>query len=276
MPKLKQYGVITPEEYEQTKREGKFLISDDVTCSYCESPVTLHETLDPSRHQYTKYFHCEQHERLVLAMHLYPGSPALAKESPRYGQMDFHFSLNEPYLSSTMRIGSVATQRGCPFCDRYMPLVRNRTDLQGTVCLLNRSFFCEDCGVSFRIVVEQQETNQKVLALRFQPNTAYMEDLLVVETPITETAPTTLSDEEIAARFLESHLLEDAEHFQPRKEVYTRYEALCATYNTKPLEDRKLYQQLRKLYNVEDTRRRIDGIPTRGFIGIRCLNLTDD
>ena len=41
MTQLQNYGVITQEEYEQAEREGKFLITDDVVCSYCQAPIRV-------------------------------------------------------------------------------------------------------------------------------------------------------------------------------------------------------------------------------------------
>ena len=277
MAKLQRYGAITPEEYEQAERDGKFLITDRVVCSYCEEPVTYRETYDPYHHHNKQIFYCQQHKELRLSMVAYPGYPAIPKEAPRYKQMHFFFSELERNRFSEEQWEYLAENKGCPFCDRYMSSVDRAPKRDSS--LLNQPLLCPDCGVSFRIVVEQQETNQKVLEMRFQPEAKYIEDKAPPENIIeaeTEINPATLSDEAYMMWFLETHLIEDSEYFQPYQEIYSRYEQSCGTNNRQPLEDRKLYQKLRELYSVENTRRRIDGIPTRGFIGIRCVDPTDD
>ena len=41
MAKLETYGVITEEEYKQAERDGNFLITDTLVCSYCQAPVRV-------------------------------------------------------------------------------------------------------------------------------------------------------------------------------------------------------------------------------------------
>ena len=276
MSQLQNYGVITQEEYEQAEREGKFLITDDVVCSYCQAPIRV---------QNQEKLYCQQHQQLALSMHWWPDYPGVPKEVPRYKQMHFHLSRIDPLRSlfSEERVTDLAANKGCPFCDRYMsavdPLIEERQ-----ISLLNKRLFCPECGVCFRIVVEADEKTQTALALRFQPEASSLEVKLPPEdTPPpedvieadTQIDPFTLSDDDFTIWFLEENLVADPEHFLPNQEVYRRYQQVCSTYYRQPLEDRRLYQSLRKLYSVSSTRRRIDSIPTRGFLGVRSVDPND-
>ena len=161
MPKLKTQGVITEDELKQAERDGKFLIADTVTCSYCDQPVTV--DTDP------QYLYCPQHYQLALSLHWYPGYPAVPYDAPRYKQMHFHLSQlerNQP-LFDRRQPEYIAREKGCPFCDRYMSAVDPRREGERDVSLLNQKMFCPECGVSFLIEVVGVEQR---LQMRFTPD----------------------------------------------------------------------------------------------------------
>lgn len=167
MPKLKTYGVITEEEVKQAERDGKFLIVDTVTCSYCQKPVSVDEN--------PKYLYCPQHYQLALSMAMYPGYPAVAKDAPRYKQMHFFLSKlerNRTLFDSEKR-HDIAREKGCPFCDRYMSPVEPPREMEKDVSLLNQPMFCPECGVSFRLqVIARTDGEQNLLQMRFTPDAA--------------------------------------------------------------------------------------------------------
>ena len=169
MPKLQTQGVITEEELKQAERDGKFLIADNVTCSYCDQPVTV--DTDP------QYLYCPQHFQLALTMYWYPGYPAVPMDAPRYKEMHFFLAQlerNQP-LFDRRQPEYLATEKGCPFCDRYMSAVDTRREGERDVSLLNQKMFCPDCGVSFLIeVVERPSIGQNVLRLRFRVDAKHL------------------------------------------------------------------------------------------------------
>lgn len=79
----------------------------------------------------------------------------------------------------------------------------------------------------------------------------------------------------IARRFLETQIVVETQQFQTTHELYLRYQQFVETQDLTPaaeqniLEDRKLYKLIREQFNIERTRRRIDGYLQYGFIGIR-------
>ena len=118
-----------------------------------------------------------------------------------------------------------------------------------------------------------QPTAASCLEVKLPPeDTPPPEDVIEADTQID---PFTLSDDDFTIWFLEENLVADPEHFLPNQEVYRRYQQVCSTYYRQPLEDRRLYQSLRKLYSVSSRRRRIDSIPTRGFLGVRSVDPND-
>ena len=167
MAKLQTPGLITKEEYEKAQTEDRFLITENVVCSYCQEPVSYRETYDLYQHKTKRGFDCKRHRELILSMVAYPGYPSIPKDEPRYGQMHIFLSEVNRTLYSDERIGYVAEDRGCPFCNRYLSI--QGTDERDT-SLLSNPLFCEDCEVAFLIeVIERQENGKKRLELRFQP-----------------------------------------------------------------------------------------------------------
>ena len=147
MPKLKTYGVITEEELNQAEREGTFLITDTVTCSYCDQPVRVDTN--------TQYLYCPQHHPLALSMYWYPGYPAVPYDAPRYKEMHFFLTQlerNRP-LFDRQQPEYIAREKGCPFCDRYLTPVDATLEEQRDASLLNQRMSCSECGVSFLIEV---------------------------------------------------------------------------------------------------------------------------
>ena len=199
MAKLKTPGIITPEEYQQASAAGRFLICEDVRCSYCQSGVRRHDQDD---------LYCHQHRQLRLWMDWYPGFPGIPKEAPRYNEM--HFTLSKrvgnqlPFNAPTTK--PIAEAKGCPFCSRYMdavdPLLAEKLDPS----LLNQSLSCRDCDVAFRIRLTDAElAGENVLELRFQPEAQYLlasaenvlemgvqpEETSLLESAVTQTHPDT-------------------------------------------------------------------------------------
>ena len=169
MPKLKTYGVITEDEYRQAEQEGRFLIADTVTCSYCDQPVTVDTD--------TQYLYCPQHYQLALTMYWYPGYPAVPMDAPRYKEMHFFLSQLERNLPLFDRTQPeyLAREKGCPFCDRYLTPVDPRIEAQRDASLLNQSMFCPECGVSFLIeVIERPSIGKNVLRLRFRVDAKHL------------------------------------------------------------------------------------------------------
>ena len=162
MPKLKTYGVITEDEYKQ----GNFLIASNVTCSYCDQPVSVSEN--------PEYLYCPQHYQLALSMVMYPGYPAIPRDTPRYKEMHFFFSQlarNLP-LFDRQKPEYLVREKGCPFCDRYLLPVDPRRDGQIDTSLLNQTLFCPDCGVAFLIeVIAPTGRQDEGLQMHFTPDT---------------------------------------------------------------------------------------------------------
>ena len=162
MPKLKTYGVITEDELKQAQRLGKFRIAENVTCSYCDQPVTVDTD--------TQYLYCPQHYQLALTMYWYPGYPAVPMDAPRYKEMHFFLSQLERNLPLFDRTQPeyLAREKGCPFCDRYLTPVDPRSEGERDFSLLNQPMSCPECGVSFLISVSTRTLwNQAVLSLHF-------------------------------------------------------------------------------------------------------------
>ena len=193
MPKLKTYGVITEEELKQAEREGAFLIADTVTCSYCDNPVSVSEN--------PEYLYCPQHYQLALSMYWYPGYPAVPMDAPRYKQMHFRLSQlerNQP-LFDRRQPEYLATEKGCPFCERYLTPVNTRREGERDVSLLNQKMFCPECGVSFLIeVVERPSIGQNVLRLRFRVDAKHLPQAIdaQVRKPQKASIPSTAEDNE--------------------------------------------------------------------------------
>ena len=78
------------------------------------------------------------------------------------------------------------------------------------------------------------------------------------------------NDKAIALEFLSTHIVSTPEHFQTTDGIYSLYLSFAENQKSTPLEARKLYALLRERYAVEKTRRRVNGQPIYGFIGIRC------
>ena len=168
MAKLKTPGIITPEEYQQAAAAGRFLICEDVRCSYCQSGVRRHDQDD---------LYCHEHRQLRLWMDWYPGFPGIPKEAPRYNEMHFTLSklVGNQLPFNERRTKPIAEAKGCPFCSRYMdavdPLLAEKLDPS----LLNQSLSCRDCDVAFRIHLTDAElAGENVLELRFQPEEQYL------------------------------------------------------------------------------------------------------
>lgn len=66
----------------------------------------------------------------------------------------------------------IATEKGCPFCDRYLLPVDPRREGERDASLLNQKMFCADCGVSFLIeVIARTVDGKQRLKMRFTPDT---------------------------------------------------------------------------------------------------------
>lgn len=177
MPKLETYGVITPEEYQQAERAGRFLIAENVTCSYCDQPVTVETD--------TQYLYCRTHRQLALTMYWYPGYPAVPMDAPRYKEMHFFLAQLERNLPLFDRQTPeyLAREKGCPFCDRYLTPVDPRSEGERDFSLLNQPMSCPECGVAFLISVSTRTLwNQEVLSLRFTLQDKDRQKILAAET----------------------------------------------------------------------------------------------
>ena len=78
-----------------------------------------------------------------------------------------------------------------------------------------------------------------------------------------------LTDDQLADRFIENYIVADAEHFQTAEAIVEAYHFFTEIKNATPLADRKLYKHLQDAFGVEKTRRRVENIRQYGFLGIR-------
>lgn len=295
MAKLQRRGIISPHEYQQAEQAERFLITDAVVCSYCQVPVKVNKYLQ---------FYCQRHRELKLRTYDNPGYPAIENET--HGTMMFYFEReNAEVLSiSEPRSSLLATYKGCPFCDR---------NLSGTlrdVEVAEQSWWCDVCGVAFALKFIRSVCHPNTYEMRFQPEAKY----LVSETPTdvatelgitsdsnaasidiptdhsnfsvsgtsaehtdanTQDVEHTPTAEDLAVSFIQTHLKADPEHFEVRSVIYKAYKHFVEIRNQPPLENRKLYKLLRQHYTVENARRRINGKPQYGFVGVRCVSITD-
>ena len=299
MEKLQRFGVITPHEYKQAEQAGRFLITDSVVCSYCQALVEIGEDFR---------FYCQRHRELELRTYDNPGYPAIENET--HGTMMFFFERENVELLSISepRSGLLAEYKGCPFCNRNLSGTLRNTEVA------EQSWWCDECGVAFAIKFIRSACPPNTYEMRFQPEVKYLvgeapahaetelgiiSDSNAVPTDIPTDHPNfsgfgnsaemrqahtdadaqdvedTPTAEDLAVSFIETHLKADAEHFEVRSVIYTAYERFVEIRNQTPLEDRKLYKLLRQHYTVENARRRIDGKPKYGFVGIRCVSITD-
>ena len=300
MAKLQRFGVITPHEYKQAEQAGRFLITDSVICSYCQAPVEIGADLQ---------FHCQRHRELELRTYDNPGYPAIENET--HGTMMFFFEReNVELLSiSTEHRGILASYKGCPFCDRNLSGTLRNAEVA------EQSWWCDECGVAFFIeFIRRVSLHGNTYEMRFQPEVKYLvgeapahDETELGITSDSNSVPTDVpmdhpnfsgfgnsaemkqahtdadaqdvehrpTAEDLAVSFIETHLKADAEHFEVRSVIYTAYERFVEIRNQTPLEDRKLYKLLRQHYTVENARRRIDRKLQYGFVGIRCVSITD-
>mgnify|MGYP000352180102 CR=1 FL=1 len=194
MPKLKTYGVITEDELKQAKQAGRFLIAENVTCSYCHQPVSIDTD--------TRYLYCPQHYQLALSMYWYPDYPAVPMDAPRYKEMHFHLSQlarNQTLFDNTPR-KDIATEKGCPFCERYLTPVDPSIEGQRDMSLLNQKMSCPECGVSFLIeVIAPTGRETDGLQLRFTPDATRLKDTPTQHTDVEHDAqPIANTPQEVA------------------------------------------------------------------------------
>ena len=263
--RLKTPGIITEEEYRQAELVGRFTLTDEVDCSYCLAPMKIHT--DPLE------CHCPEHGRLELRMFSNQGNQ-------NYGTMRFYFEkVNTAVFDKEQRLGDLAKYKGCPFCNRNL---RGRAN-QENQPIVEQRLYCDQCQVDFQIQVRGQslwfQPKEEYLAAETQKegeedtqhNSQQTPDNVEEDTQHVEHNETQLTDGDLAERFISTHIVTEAEHFQTSEGIYTQYERFVFTRNRTPIEDRKLYKRLRERYPVATKkRRRINGRLQYGFTGIRC------
>ena len=174
MEKLKTPSIITAEEYQRAERAGRFTITDDIFCSYCQAPVEIQDPLQ---------IHCGSHGRLELHMASNPDFPGVPNET--HGTMTFSFGIRPPSSFDTegLMVYKLAENRGCPFCNRNLEKGENRRlilrrvqDEKTPSDLIEKKVFCPDCEIYFQIhLITHQSHHEIKRYLKLQPEAGHLD-----------------------------------------------------------------------------------------------------